>query len=200
VSREKGTRGTKPRGFANLFSGILNPQINLRSILHAGKHSVPVIFSGFTPVAIGHFILNNSPSQKALAKNIGLGPSIRLPHQFFSAHFLNEVTARGSLFAAELGPYALCRPSSGFARWKMGRWRRLAGLFEEKLRTFVDPMVDLIYHEETPKSQKGSSADVKLSFLHSEAAAVFKIHFPIPFTFNFLLRGLVLPTTSIKPK
>lgn len=26
-------------------------------------------------------------------------------HQYFSALFLNEVTARGPLFAAELGPY-----------------------------------------------------------------------------------------------
>ena len=97
-------------------------------------------------MAIGHFILNNPPSQKVLAKNIGLRPSIRLPHQYFSALFLNEVTARGPVFAAELGPYTLCRPCSGFARWKMGRWRRLAGLFEEKLRIFVDPMVILIYH------------------------------------------------------
>jgi hypothetical protein len=55
-------------------------------------------------VGIGHFILNNFPSQKALAKNIRLRPSMRL-HQHFAALFLNEVTARGPLFAAELGPY-----------------------------------------------------------------------------------------------
>jgi hypothetical protein len=55
--REVDSTFSAERGYKVNSAGILNPQINLRSILHVGKHSVPVIFSGFK-LTYGHWSLH----------------------------------------------------------------------------------------------------------------------------------------------